>query len=150
MNAWHDYLEAEQQFFAARHQFVEHESDATASLELALQSVSDRGAALRFLLADSATRVHLFPRLVELSSAGHADIGLVRQVLFLIPTKVRRRDLLNVIKPLLADADDEAFRRFAELLSDLGHSDDLAELVAIAMTSKDADIREVADDFRYA
>jgi len=47
----------------------------------------------------------------------------------------------------LPTADDEEFRRMAELLHHLGLQAELADLLAIAKESDDSDIREVAADF---
>ena len=94
--------------------------------------------------------IEVFPELVDLATTGHSDIALLRQVLSTLPDGYLDSFLWVEVDRALAGADDEVFRRLAELLEDLGRADELGALVALAEVSDDADVREVATDFRRA
>ncbi len=92
--------------------------------------------------------IEVFPELVDLATTGHSDIALVRRLLSALPDGYLDSFLWVEVDRALAGADDEVFRRLAELLEDLGRADELGALVALAEVSDDADIQEVATDFR--
>jgi hypothetical protein len=117
------------------------------SMRQHLAEVSSRRRALiLLLLVDVSTTCTLAPELVELS-VSHANADIIRQIL----GRVARSELEEVIGPIvnnrLGQADDDEYRRLAELLDHLGMGKSLALLVTSANRSADPDIREVGEDF---
>ncbi|MFC0625838.1 hypothetical protein [Kribbella deserti] len=117
-------------------------------LAAGLESPAQRGTALRMIeFLEIVHRLEYFPQLVRLASSAHADTMLVRQVIAGLPRPWVHSFLKDEMWPILAQGDDEEFRRFAELLTEIGPEDLLLDLVDLARASSDADIREVAEDF---
>lgn len=126
---------------------VEQDAGADEALRARLADPETRRPAL-MLLASMPTRRSLAVagQLLE-ASESHRDAVIARELL----GRVRRDELERTIAPLilarLHDADDDAFRRLAELVRHLGLDDTLAELRVRAERSENPAIREVADDF---
>jgi hypothetical protein len=78
------------------------------------------------------------------------DAGLAKQVLGRLPRATLAQPLHDAVARRLDRADDDQYRRLAELLRHLGFTDTLQALVDRALQSADGNIREVGEDFRDA
>jgi hypothetical protein len=130
---------------------LKSDADITTIMRQALETVGDRGAALRLLLElDESIRRKMFPKLVELASIGHRDIQLVRDVILSLDRDWALEHIPDQVDKILEQAPPpesyEEYRRLAELL-DMLHSPYLAALVQKAAQSSDIAILEVAQDF---
>ena len=122
--------------------------DIVAIIQRALETVADRGAALRLLLElDESVRREVVPTLVDVASVGHQDIQLVRDIILSLNRDWLLEHLPNEVQRILEQAIEyEEYRRLAELLETV-RSPYLVELVQKAAQSSDIDILEVAQDF---
>lgn len=121
--------------------------DVATRLDAGLSTPSERRAALLMLgLLDTRHTVASVD-LVVAASESHRDARLARELL----GRLSRRDLQDLVPPVvfsrLDDADDDTYRRLAELLAYLGLHRALEELCELALASDDPGIREVAADF---
>lgn len=149
VKAWRRYVEADLSLAEARKALIQCDEPLVSTLRAALSVPEDRGSALRLMNATPYPQwIEVFPDLLDLATTGHSDIGLVRRLLSTLPGGYLDSFLWVEVDRALVAADDEVFRRLAELLSDLGRHDDLRALVALAEASDDADTQEVAADFR--
>ena len=121
-------------------------SQVISDLSDALGSARRQWALYLLSLADADLVSELLPELV-VAGFRPRDALLVREILGRLPRAALQSLLPPVIHDRLRDAEDDEFRRIAELLKHLGLSDQLADLVAVARVSDDPNIREVADDF---
>jgi hypothetical protein len=121
-------------------------SKVSAALRDALGSAERQWALYLLLLADADLVSELLPELL-IAGLRSRDALLVRQVVGRLSRNVLQPQLSSVIRHRLPNADDEEFRRMAELLRHLGLEAELQELVAVAKDSDDSNIREVAADF---
>jgi hypothetical protein len=142
---------ARMDLYRVQSELLKSNIDIVAIIQRALETVTDRGAALRLLLElDEPVRREMFSRLVELASVGHRDIQLVRDVILSLDRDWTLEHIPDQIGKVLEQAPPsesyEEYRRLAELL-DMLHSPYLAALVQKAGQSNDIDIREVAEDF---
>lgn len=143
---WARVLEAESAAITARTNFTPE--DYVAVLREALLDDADRDAALGFAqhLPDEQLKA-LLPQLYETATLTHRSILLTRQLI----ARLDRQWLTSALGPLvertLAEGDEEAYRRLAELLDHLEQYGLLARLVEAAAGSEDEEIREVAEDF---
>lgn len=119
---------------------------AVEALREALRKAEGRWALYFLLLADADLVREVLPELI-VAGLCHRDALLVRGIVGRLPRSVLQSELPPVIEVRLADADDDEFRRLAELLDHLGLDAELAHLVAVARQSEDPDIREVAESF---
>lgn len=146
---WEELVIAEDAYLTKR--MAMFEAGAEQQLRLALADAAGAPTALT-VLRDAP--VELVMDLVDLiflrATRTHGHVALARQViarldpgwLFLaLPPLVKER--LNA-----PEADWEDYRRIAEVLKDLDQLVILEQLVALARTSADPDILEVADDYR--
>lgn len=147
MSSWSTYVVAERELFEARRRLLAVDGPPIEDvLREAFGKVAERGPALRLLLSLSqAEKCSLFGVLVELASCGHSDIGLVRQAIASIGPEYADGRLWDELQLHLKDS--EAFRRYAELLAELGRDAELADLARIALMSDDEDVQEVGMDF---
>ena len=144
---WRAVLEAEARFMQARSAFVTGAWDMTNVLTAALEKATERGTALRLILAlPVRKREVFFDRLVELASVGHADIALVRESILSLPRDWVVARIEGVASPILERGGDEEYRRLLELyaLLDAHLAHRLAEM---AMKHDDEDVREAGQDF---
>lgn len=125
-------------------------ADRSHVLREALQSVGQRGTALRLLLAlPTREREAHFDRLVELASVGHADIGLVRDVILTMPREWVLARIEPIADRILDAGGEDEYRRFLELFADLDK--DLAlRLASRAIGHPDDGVREAGEDFKSA
>jgi hypothetical protein len=135
--------------------FVDHErswlvgnlSDALVSLERALGVTGEREVALTVLQRlPYAVRSGFVETLVLLLANSVRETQQVRDLLLSLPADVVRDRVIPLVDRALVDADAEAYRRYAELLRDMG-SPYLGVLIRRARESSDLEIRAVADDF---
>ncbi|MGW5129072.1 hypothetical protein ACWEQ7_34540 [Streptomyces sp. NPDC004069] len=146
---WQAFVEAKREMHRRQAEFYQHAQDRPEILKAALAGGAgawDQGAALDFLAALSADGPALLPELVGWSTS-HRWAFDARQAIARIP----RDHLLPLLEPLILDrldsADDDEYRRFAELLAHVEAWGLLGQLVARALTSDDPHTREVAEDF---
>ena len=95
---------------------------------------------------DTSFTLALIQLVVE-ASISHRDALLARQVVARMSYASYAAAVPPVVDQLLEDADDDAYRRLAELLDHLGLYAHLQRLSERASDSSDADIREVGSDF---
>ncbi|MFB7600041.1 hypothetical protein [Streptomyces sp. NPDC056160] len=146
---WQVFVEAKQEMHRRQANFYQHAQDRPEVLKAALAGGAgawDQGAALDFLAALSADGPTLLPELVGWSTS-HRWALAARQAIDQIP----RHQLLPLLEPLILDqldtADDDEYRRFAELLAHVEAWELLGQLVARALTTNDPHTHEVAEDF---
>ncbi|MFV5998755.1 hypothetical protein ACNPQM_42110 [Streptomyces sp. NPDC056231] len=146
---WQAFVEAKREMHRCQAEFYQHAHDRPKVLKAALAGGAgawDQGAALDFLAALSADGPALLPELVGWSTS-HDWALAARQAIVQIP----RDQLLPLLEPLIMDqldsADDDEYRRFAELLAHIEAWELLGRLVARALTTDNPHIREVAVDF---
>ncbi|WP_203707398.1 hypothetical protein [Asanoa iriomotensis] len=140
-------MRAAAQAAAELHRNLDSSGDALHVLTTALQHPSSRRTALIALsVLETDVTAALVAPVVE-ASLSHRDALLARQVIGRIPYRVYEAAVPGVVNDLLADADDDTYRRLAELLDHLGLDPQLELLCERAASSDDPDIREVAADF---
>lgn len=146
---WQAFVEAKREMHRCQAEFYQHARDRPKVLKVALAGGAgawNQGAALDFLAALSADGPALLPQLVRWSTSHRCALS-ARQAIDAIP----RDRLLPLLEPLILDqldsADDDEYRRFAELLAHIEAWELLGQLAARALTSDDPHTREVAEDF---
>ncbi len=144
---WTALVAVEQERARLRAEFWRHAERRAATLARAIDDGGwDRSVALEFLAGFPDDVPELLDRLIPLSIS-HGWAGAVRAAL---TVPYRMGDLPGLDRDVLARldaADDDEFRRLAELLDHLRAWTALAELVERAAGSPDPNIRAVADDF---
>jgi hypothetical protein len=150
MPSWQRLVDAEEAYIAAR--AVLFAAGAEQQLSEALGSSRGRGAALR-VLRDSPVELlmALLPALFHSATSTHSQVGLARDVLGRLDSGWLSVALVPLVESAFAreSVDWSDYRRLAETLAELGQHDLLAGVVKRAAASDDADIREVAEDFRH-
>lgn len=147
---WVELCRAEESYYEARIRFVGHAANKLDVLSRALDIAHERGTALRALQTMDESEVRpLLPKLVDLASRTHSNVGLVRDVISRYDRGWLRSALPRLIRAKLLTGGEEEFRRLAELLARVDPPE-LGSLVAQAKRSDDAEIREVAQDFTGA
>ncbi|GAA2630206.1 hypothetical protein [Paractinoplanes durhamensis] len=144
---WDALVAAEWEHAHRRAEFYQQARSRTDVITAALAgSSADQSTALRFLavLPDDVPAV--LDRLIELSLSHRWSLE-ARQAIAPAWRAGRLPDLPRKVLARLQDADDDEYRRLAELLLHLQATAELHELVKRAEQSTDPDIREVADDF---
>ncbi len=106
-------------------------------------------AALDFLSVFPDDTLTLLPQLVE-HALSHRWAGFAREAIGAAPYRLTHPALKEIVLPRLDSADDDEYRRFAELLAHVEAWDLLRQLTKRALASDDPDIREVGDDFTEA
>jgi hypothetical protein len=145
---WRAFVEAEREMYRRRADFHQQTQDKVEIIKAALtaRSTWDQSAALDFLSAIPGDGPALLPELVDMSTS-HGWAFKARQAIDRIP----RDCLLPLLEPLILDrldsADDDEYRRLAELLAHIRARGLLSQLVARALATDDAHIREVGQDF---
>jgi hypothetical protein len=146
---WAAVVAAQTELAARRADFHQHARSPGPILAQALSGPpSEQAAALRFLAVSRYLSDHLelLPALIELALS-HRWAAYARQAI-----GAARRDHLipamrQLVLPLLENADCDDYRRLAELLAHVQAWELLGELIRRALTSADADMREVGEDF---
>ncbi|MBW8485801.1 hypothetical protein [Actinomadura parmotrematis] len=144
---WNAFVAAKKDYNGHQAAFHQQVRDRTAVLARALdQGGWDRATALAYMAEFGGDTLPLLPRLVELSLS-HGLAGDVRAAIAGVP----RDDLLPALEPLVLDrlvaADDDEYRRLAELLDHVRAWDALARLLDRARASGDPRIRDVAAEY---
>jgi hypothetical protein len=144
---WQAFVEAKRELHRRQAEFYQNARDRPMVLKAALAAGAwHQRTALDFLAALSADGLALLPELVELSTSHRWALD-ARQAIARIP----RDRLLPLLEPLILDrldsADDDEYRRFAELLAHIEAWELLGRLAARGLASNDPDTREVAQDF---
>ncbi|MFF7212067.1 hypothetical protein ACFZAU_16275 [Streptomyces sp. NPDC008238] len=144
---WHAFVAAKRELHHCQADFYQNAQNRPDILKAALAGGSwQRGAALDFLRSFSGDGLALLPQLIELSMS-HGWATEARQAVDGIP----RDTLLPALDPLITaqldSADEDDYRRLAELLACIRAWPLLQQLLRHAQASEDSDIREVADDF---
>lgn len=144
---WAALVAAEQDRARRRAEFYQLAKSRTEVITTALAgSVWDQGTALAFLAALPDDVPAVLDRLIELSLS-HRWALAARQAITPAWRAGRLAELPQKAIARLEDADDDEYRRLAELLEHVHAHDALRELVKRAKTSDDPHIREVAVDF---
>lgn len=147
---WEAVVAAERELARRRADFHQQAATRSQVLRSALTGGSSwhQAAALSFLQAVPTDVPDLLEELVALALS-HSHARSARRAV-----EASRQQVLPEIDRIVArrlptaDADD--FRRYAELLAHLGSWGSLGNLVGLALESRDADIREVGEDFAEA
>jgi hypothetical protein len=144
---WDALVSVEQERARRRAEFYQQATSRTDTLARALAgSAWDQSVALEFLAALSDDVPALLDRLIELSLS-HGWAFAARQA---IASAWRTGSLPALPEKVIArldHADDDEYRRLAELLEHLQAWDALHELVRRARAADDPHTREVAEDF---
>ncbi|MFE2330254.1 hypothetical protein ACFXD5_41205 [Streptomyces sp. NPDC059385] len=146
---WQAFVEAKQEMHRRQAEFYQHARNKSETLKAALAPRAGawhQGAAFDFLSELSDDGLALLPELVGWSTS-HRWALAARQAIDRIP----RDHLIPLLEPLILNqldtADDDEYRRFAELLAHIGAWDLLGWLVTQAQSSDDPHTQEVAGDF---
>ncbi len=131
-----------------------HVEKKVARLQAALKNPAERAAALRLLLffQDDEQRKAVFSELVELAAWGHSDIGLCRTAIKSIPLDWVRTNIIPAISSVLKslgdqpEVEEEAYQRFAELLSELDQTLLLKHLKTAVVHGNEG-VREIGHTF---
>ncbi|MFF3558810.1 hypothetical protein ACFYXS_02030 [Streptomyces sp. NPDC002574] len=144
---WDAFVAAKRELHRCQADFYQNAQNRPGILKAALSGGPwQRGTALDFLRSFADDGLELLPQLIELSMS-HGWAMDARQAVDNIP----RDRLLPALDPLitaqLETADDDEYRRLAELLAHIRAWLLLQQLIRHAQASKDPDVCEVADDF---
>ncbi|MFJ3176597.1 hypothetical protein ACIPJK_38460 [Streptomyces roseus] len=146
---WQAFVEAKQEMHRRQAEFYQHARNKPEILKAALAPRAGawhQGAAFDFLSVLSDDGPALLPELVGWSTS-HRWALAARQAIDRIP----RDPLIPLLEPLILNqldtADDDEYRRFAELLAHIEAWDLLGRLVTQAQSSDDPHTQEVAADF---
>jgi hypothetical protein len=113
-----------------------------------LADLRDRRCALEVLTwLEPEVTLALFDDVVRVAAHTQRDALLTRQVLGRLPRRMLVERIDPIVDQLLAAADDDVYRRLAELMRHLGLDSTLARIVDRALASTDPNIRDVGSDF---
>lgn len=152
---WQQYVEQDQALGRTHAALLHSGIDLTPILAEAIRDPSQRPTALQFLLPNDGHseryRQRLLRELVHEAAIGDWDLSLilVRQIILAMDRDWLRAHIGTVVTEIL-DSEEVSYweyRRLAELLERVDH-DVLDRLLDRAAASQDADIREVAEDYR--
>lgn len=143
---WSRVIDATDAVIAAREKLSG--ADAVAVLRVALMNGAERQAAERLAwhLSEEELR-ELLPELYQAATITHRSILTTRQLIVRLDKDWLAHSLVPLVEATLAEGDEEAYRRLAELLAHLEQYGLLARLVEVAAESDDDEIREIAEDF---
>ena len=146
-SAWREYLSADTNLIRAKLRLGSHIEPRTSLILASLGCVAERGATLRWLMATTEFIDRDLSRaLLGLAAVGHSDIQLVRDVMMKYRDQIPEEWLAQDVAALLADGDEEEYRRLAELFRVMSRT--LVRLIlTVAAQSSDLNIRQVAVDF---
>lgn len=114
-----------------------------------LRDVREQRSALEVLaLLDPGVTLALLEDVVRIAAHTQRDALLVRQVLGRLPHDTLAGRLHEAVVGRLDAADDDEYRRLAELARHLGLGPTLRAIVDRALASPDPLTREVGEDFR--
>lgn len=154
---WRSAREAESLSLARRHD-LKARSDFKEIILLALSTLSEQDAALRFLRDDAlglsdAQLIDIAPVVMDIAVDGNIDnLVTARAVLqqyashFLDSRKIVEMTLDRRLDGYLASEDGFLYRRLAELLVAADFPDALAKLMSVCKDSSNPDIAEIHDD----
>lgn len=149
-NAWRVLLEAVRSTMQAAARVGNLDRTAmTALISKSLGAVETKRSGLQALLmVDPYLTLEVLDQVVAIAAQSHRDALLARQVVGRLDRDTVREQLRSIILNRLGEADDDEYRRLAELLRHIGDASTLDELTARALASTDPKIREVGDDFK--
>jgi len=143
---WAAVVDAERELHARRAAFYQKAQDRATILAGALKgSAWERGAALSFLTGLSDDVPALLELLVD-NSMTHAFALDARRAIWSRRSAVQAQ-LQESVERRLVTADDDEYRRLAELLDYLDDRETLRRLIQTALDSPDPEINEVGADF---
>ena len=146
--AWREVLQATRGLAKAVSRLPRDEHRTARLAMSTLAKLDERRATLIALLSlDPAVSLDLVDRLVLIAAMSHRDALVVRQILGRLPRVQLTDPLAAVVTTRLQTADDDEYRRLAELARHLGQEALLRDVVRSALASSDRHIREVGSDF---
>jgi hypothetical protein len=144
---WEALVAAEKQVVKCRAEFNAAAASRLEILTAALSGTNwERSTALEFLCTFPGDVPELLDRLVGLATS-HRWAPFARRAISSGSRSLLIPKLRTAIGARLASADGDEYRRLAELLAEMQAWDELQSLVRSALASRDADIREVGEDF---
>ncbi|MET3496456.1 hypothetical protein [Variovorax boronicumulans] len=155
---WRVVKDAENSLLVSRFNFKRH-ADFKKFMLLALSTISEQAAALRFLKEDAPGLSNLelaeiAPVILDIAVDGSIDnLIIARAVLlqysshFLDSRTVVENSLDNQIHRYLASGDEFLYRRLAELLVTLDLPNALEKLMLVCKNNENPDIAEIYRDF---
>jgi hypothetical protein len=121
--------------------------DVATRLRAGLSNPTERRPTLLILgLMDTRHTAQVADQVVE-AAESHRDARLARELLGRLPRKESQALIPPLVSARLEHADDDAYRRLAELLVHLDLKGALDELRARAASSDNPSVREIATDF---
>jgi hypothetical protein len=144
---WNALFSADNNFHEARMALVKGAHDLAGAIRNALNTPSQRGAALRLLqiLPEEKIREQL-PLLVDLASVGHSDVDLVRLVILKINKGWLIKNIDSHVEKILRNGGEEEFRRIAELYTLLSR-ELLDKHLQRCAVHPNNDVKEIVSDF---
>lgn len=155
---WRVMREAESLLLVRRHDLKKH-ADFKAIMLLALSTLSEQDAALRFLKDDvsglnDSELAEIAPVVMDIAVDGNLDNLITARVVvlryashFLESRKIIRTVLERLMDGYLSSEDDFLYRRLAELLVAIDFPDILTKLILVCKDSSNPDVAEIHDDF---
>jgi hypothetical protein len=144
---WVAVVTAERELARCRGEFYQHARSRPQVLGAALRGQNwEVAAALHFLSMLPADSLELLPQMVQLALSDRWAL-YARRAIDRAPRDRLHPALNDIILPRLSSADEDEYRRFAELLSHVEAWDLLPQLTQRALASDDPYTREVAEDF---
>jgi hypothetical protein len=122
--------------------------EVTTRIKEALQSAERQWALYLLMIVDVDMTRQVLPELLQ-AGLRHRDAVLVREIIGRLPRRVLAIDLPPLIEDRMSTADEDEFRRMAELLDHLGLVEALNSIVQQAMEGDDPGIRDAAEDFSH-
>ena len=148
---WLSVKEAENRFLSSKYYFRESH-DFFEQLLLAVNNLSEQGAALRFIrdeeFDDSEFEI-LIPIIIEIAVDGNVNnIPFAREILIKNTSNdIVREKLTSVFSEFINSHDESIYRRLAELLVFLNYNNLRSKLMEECKNSKDEEIVEIYSDF---
>ncbi|MTE17531.1 hypothetical protein [Nocardia aurantiaca] len=144
---WDAFVEAQGELNRRQAEFYQNATNRTEILRAALNEGGwQQATALGYLTSLSDDGADLLPQLVELSLS-HSQALAARRAINRVPRQRLWPQLESLVLGKLDTADDDDYRRFAELLAHVKAWPLLERLVLRARSSDNPDVCEVADDF---
>ncbi|MTD29421.1 hypothetical protein [Erwinia sorbitola] len=148
---WLSVKEAENKFLSAKYYFRQSH-DFFEQLLLAVNSLSEQGAALRFIRDeefDDSELEKLTPIIISIAVDGNVNnVPFAREVLIkYVANDIIKNKLTSMLGEFLNSHDEYIYRRLAELLLFLNYNELRGKLMEECKGNKDENIAEIYADF---